>query len=68
MARTRVGGKRKGPRDPTKEAQPAIRARETLTDVYGTSWSASITHKVSIQTVQGRASGNRGTRQSLLNE
>src|SRR6267154_3456797 len=47
MARTQVGGKWKGPRDPTKEAriQPAI--RDTLTGVHGSFHSAAIAHNVS---------------------
>src|SRR6267154_5797306 len=47
MTRTQVGGKRKGPRDPTKEARIQAAIRDTLTGVHGSFHSAAIAHNVS---------------------
>ncbi|KAG1841560.1 hypothetical protein DFJ58DRAFT_808294, partial [Suillus subalutaceus] len=47
MARTRVGGKQKGPRDPTKEARIQAAIRDTLTGVHASFPSAAIAHNVS---------------------
>ncbi|KAG1726050.1 uncharacterized protein EDB91DRAFT_1166676 [Suillus paluster] len=41
MARTRIGGKRKGPRDPTKEARIQAAIQDTLTGVHGSFRSAA---------------------------
>ena len=42
MARTQVGGKWKGPRDPTKEARIQAAIRDTLTGVHGSFHSAAV--------------------------
>ncbi|KAG1728171.1 uncharacterized protein EDB91DRAFT_866929 [Suillus paluster] len=68
MARTRVGGKRKGPRDPTKEARIQAAIQDTLTGVHGSFRSAAIAHNVPPQTVRDRAAGKHRTRRSFLNE
>ncbi|KAG1870208.1 hypothetical protein DFJ58DRAFT_765163 [Suillus subalutaceus] len=52
MARTRVGGKQKGPRDPTKEVRIQAAIRDTLTGVHGSFRSAAIAHNVPPQTVR----------------
>ena len=51
MARTRVGGKREGPRDPTKEACIQAAIHDTLTGVYSSFRSAAVAHKVSTPSV-----------------
>src|SRR6267154_6810482 len=43
------GGKREGPRDPTKEACIQAAICDTLTGVYSSFRSAAIAHKVSTQ-------------------
>ncbi|KAG1719149.1 uncharacterized protein EDB91DRAFT_486684 [Suillus paluster] len=68
MARTRVGGKRKGPRDPTKEARIQAAIQDTLTGVHGSFRSAAIAHNVPPQTVRDRAAGKHHTRRSFLNK
>ncbi|KAG2049753.1 hypothetical protein BDR06DRAFT_974977 [Suillus hirtellus] len=47
MARARVGGKQKGPRDPIKEARIQAAIQDTLTGVHSSFRSAAIAHNVS---------------------
>ncbi|KAJ8594708.1 hypothetical protein M405DRAFT_838322 [Rhizopogon salebrosus TDB-379] len=66
MART---GKRKVPKDPTKEARIEAAIRDTLKGIFDSFRSAAIAHiNVPPQTVRDRASGKHGTRHSLLSE
>ncbi|KAG1890192.1 hypothetical protein F4604DRAFT_1673658 [Suillus subluteus] len=52
MAHTQVGGKQKGPQDPTKDVHIQAAICDILTGVHGSFCSAAIAHNVPAQTVR----------------